>query len=141
MGVAGEGDVFRRGRELHGHAELTDHFADARADQVYAEYLVGLGVGQDFGEAFGLMVDLGPAVGGERELADFVLAAFGLELLFGLANAGQFRAGVDHPGNQVVVDLMGFTGNPLDAGHCFIFGLVREHRARGHVTDHPHAWH
>jgi hypothetical protein len=96
--VAGEGDVFGRGRELHGHAELADHFADARADQVHTQHLVGVGVGENLGEAFGLVVDLGAAVGREGELADLVGAAFGLELLFGLADGGQLRAGVDDAG-------------------------------------------
>ncbi|MCY1443479.1 hypothetical protein D9M71_598970 [compost metagenome] len=87
------------------------------------------------------MVDLGPAVGGEGKLADLVGTSFGLELLFGLADAGQFRTGVDHPGDEVVVDLMGLAGDPLDAGHRFVFGLVREHRAGGDVTDNPDPWH
>ncbi|MNE39447.1 hypothetical protein D3C80_1334030 [compost metagenome] len=87
------------------------------------------------------MVDLRPAVGGEGKLADLVGTSFGLELLFGLADTGQFRTGVDHPGDEVVVDLMGLAGDPLDAGHRFVFGLVREHRAGGDVTDNPDSRH
>lgn len=40
--------------------------------RVHTQHLVGVGVGQDLGEAFGLMVDLGAAVGGEGELADLL---------------------------------------------------------------------
>ncbi|MNN55061.1 hypothetical protein D3C81_1699160 [compost metagenome] len=87
------------------------------------------------------MVDLGAAVGGEGELADLVGAAFGFELFFGLADGGQFRAGIDDAGDKVVVDLMGLAGNALDARYRFILGLVREHRARGDVADYPDAGH
>jgi hypothetical protein len=34
---------------------------------MHPEHAVGLGVGEDFHEAVGLMVGLGAAVGGERE--------------------------------------------------------------------------
>ncbi|MNC67747.1 hypothetical protein D3C75_1182770 [compost metagenome] len=123
--MAGEGDVFGRSRELHGHAELTDHLADTWAYQVHTQHFVGLGIGDDLGEAFGLVVDLGPAVGRERELADFIGTPFGLELLFGLAHGGQLRAGVDHARDKVVVDLVGLAGDAFDAGHRFVFGFVR----------------
>lgn len=63
---------------------------------MHAENLVGALIGQHFGEAFGFVIDLCPAVGGEGKLADLVGASFGLELLFGLADAGQFGLGVDH---------------------------------------------
>ncbi|MNN11351.1 hypothetical protein D3C81_1243060 [compost metagenome] len=85
------------------------------------------------------MVDLRPAVGGEGKLANLVGATFRLELLFGLADAGQFGFGVDHVGNQVVVDLASLADDLLDAGHGFVFSLVREHRPGRHVANHPHA--
>ncbi|MNK78658.1 hypothetical protein D3C87_982990 [compost metagenome] len=83
------------------------------------------------------MVDLRPAVGGEGELADLIGAALGLQLLLGFADAGQFRFGVDHVGNQLVVDLAGLADDLLDAGHGFILGLVREHRPGRHVANYP----
>ena len=129
MRMASQRDIFGRRTELHGHAVLTDHFTDARADQVHAEDLVRAFVGEDFGEAFGLMVDLGPAVGGEREFTDFIGAPFSLELLLGLADAGQLGPGVDDVGNQVVIDLAGLADDLFHAGHRFVFGLVRKHRA------------
>lgn len=49
--VAGEGDIFRRGRELHGHAEFADHFADTWAYQVHTQHLIGFGIGDNLGEA------------------------------------------------------------------------------------------
>ena len=72
--------------------------AGVRADNVDAEDAVGLGVGEELHEAVGRVVGLGAAVGGERELADLVGDAGGLQLLLGLADAGDLRGGVDHPG-------------------------------------------
>src|SRR5476651_1139593 len=63
VGMADQGDVFCRRCEFHGDAVLGNHLADTWAHQVYAEDFVGALVGQDFGEAFGFMVDLGAAVG------------------------------------------------------------------------------
>ena len=72
MGVAGAGDVFRGGAELHRHGGFGDHVAGIGADDMHAEHAVGLGVGEDFHEAVGLLVGLGAAVGGERKLAGVV---------------------------------------------------------------------
>ncbi|MNV14802.1 hypothetical protein D3C71_1054990 [compost metagenome] len=104
---------------------------------MHAEDFVRAFIGQHFGEAFGLVVDLRPAVGGKGKLADLVRPAFSLELLFGLADAGQLRFGVDHTGDQVVIDLASLADHLLDAGHGFVLGLVGEHGAGGHVTNHP----
>ncbi|MNT28135.1 hypothetical protein D3C72_1637990 [compost metagenome] len=87
------------------------------------------------------MVDLGPAVGGEGELADLVGTSFGLELLFSLAHSGHLRAGIDHARDEVVVDLVGLAGDAFYTGHCFVFGLVRQHRARSDVANHPDTRH
>ncbi|MNK95770.1 hypothetical protein D3C87_1160240 [compost metagenome] len=106
---------------------------------MHAEDFVGTFIGQDFGEALGLVIDLRPAVGGEGKLADLVGTAFGFQLLFGFANAGQFRPGVDHVGDQIVIDLPGLADDLLDTRHGFVFGLVCEHRPGCHVTDHPDA--
>ena len=50
---------------------------------MHAEHAVGLGIGQDFDEAFGLLIGLGAAIGGERKLADVKRNAGRLELVFG----------------------------------------------------------
>ena len=69
VGVAGARDVLGRSAELHSHSGFRDHVAGVGADDVDAEHPVGLGVGQDFDEAVGLLVGLGAAVGGEWEFA------------------------------------------------------------------------
>ena len=63
-----------------------DHVAGAGADDVDAEHAVGLGVGEDLDDAFGLVHGLGAAVGEEGEFADLVGDARCLELLFGEAD-------------------------------------------------------
>ncbi|MNQ93076.1 hypothetical protein D3C85_1085230 [compost metagenome] len=104
---------------------------------MHAQYFIRAFVRQDLHEAFGLVVDLGPAVGGEGELADPVGAALGLQLLLALAHGGDFRAGVDHVGDDVVIHLGGLAGNALDADDGLVLGLVRQHRAGGDVAYHP----
>ena len=108
---------------------------------MHAENLVGALIGQHFDEAFGLVIDLRPAVGGKGKLADLVGASFGLQLLLGLAHGGNFRFGVDHPGNRLVIDLGSMPGDSLDTGDGFIFGLVRKHRPGGHVANNPDTRH
>ncbi len=68
-------------------------------------------------------------------------AAFGLQLLLGLANPRDFREGVDHPRNRVEVDVRLLADNALGHSHAFVFRLVGEHRATHHVADGPQARH
>ena len=51
---------------------LGDHVGGAGAEDVDAQEAVGAGVGDDLDDAFDLVHRLGPAVGGEGELADLV---------------------------------------------------------------------
>ena len=57
----------------------------------HAQHLVGLGVGQDLHKAVGGRDGLGAGIGGEGKFADLVGDAGGLQLFFGLADAGDFR--------------------------------------------------
>ena len=43
-----------------------------------------------------------------------------LQFFFGLAGPGDFRFGVDHPGNGVVVDVPGLAGDQLGDGDAFL---------------------
>ncbi len=104
-----------------------------------AQDLVGRSVGQDLHKALGLVVDLGAAVGGEGELALLVVDARRLQRLFGLADPGHFRAGVDDRRHQVVVDVANFARDQFDHGHGVFLGLVGQHRAVRHVADDPDA--
>src|SRR5690606_42004320 len=139
VGVTGAGHILAGGAEGHGLAVFADHLGRLRADDVDAEDLVSLRVGEHLGEAFGLVVDLGPAVGAERELAGLVGPAGFLELLFGLADPGDFGSGVDHARHQGVVHVTRLAGDDLDAGDRVLFGLVGQHRPVDHVADRPDA--
>lgn len=74
--VAGQGNVFGAGAELHGfHAAFANDLADTGTHQMHPQDFVGVLVGQDLGEPLGLVVDLGATVGGKGEFADLVGAA------------------------------------------------------------------
>src|SRR5215207_1020421 len=95
MGVAGAGDVLGRRAELHRDRAFHYEVARLRPDDVDAEHPIGCRIRQDFHEAVRRAVDLGAAVGRERELADVVGDAVLFQLLLGLADGGDLRRGVD----------------------------------------------
>ena len=61
MGVAGARDVLGRGAEFHGDGGLGDHGLGVGPENVHAEHAIGLGVGEDFDEAFGRQIGPGAA--------------------------------------------------------------------------------
>src|SRR3546814_15532891 len=61
------------------------------------------------------------------------------DLLLGPADPGDFRLGVDHVGDGVVVDVAGQAGDQLGHRDAFLEALVRQHRAAHAVADRPHA--
>src|SRR3546814_6789163 len=75
------------------------------ADDMGADHLLGLVVLEDLHEAGGHGHGARARIGGERELASLVGDARGLQLFLGLADGGDFRPGVDHARNGVVVDM------------------------------------
>ena len=127
----------RRGLELHRHHRLGDQLASHRADDVHAEDLVGLRVGEELDHAGGVAERARPAVGHERERAGPVGAAGGLQLLLGLADPGDLGAGVDDPRHGVEVDVPVLAGDALGHRDALFLGLVREHRAAHDVADRP----
>jgi hypothetical protein len=95
------------------------------------------GTGQHLDEAGRVAHAQRTAVGHERDLADLVGNAIGLELLLGLADPGDFRAGVEHPGNGVEVAVPGLAGHQLGNHDALFHRLVRQHRAGDDVADRP----
>ena len=71
----------------------------------------------------------------ERELAGLVFDAGLLQLLLGLADRGDFRAGVNDTGNDVVVHMARLAGNDLGHRDALVFSLVRQHRPGNHIAD------
>ncbi len=93
----------------------------------------------DLDEAGRLAHRHGAADGGEREAAGLVRHVLGLELLLGLADPGDFRLGVDDPGDRVEVDVAGQAGDQLGDRDAFLEALVRQHRPAHAVADRPYA--
>ena len=135
--MADAGDVFGGAAEFHDGHGFRDQFRGHRAHDVHAQDFIGLGIGDHLGKAGGVAQRAGAAVGQEREAAGLVLAAFGLELLLGLADPGDFRRGVDDPRHGVEVDVAVLAGDALGNRHALFFGLVRQHRAAHHVAHRP----
>ena len=105
---------------------------------MHAQDFFGLGIGQALDHTRSIAQRAGATVGQEREGTGLVLHAIGLQLLLGLADPGDFRRGVDDPGNGVEVDVTMLTGDTLGHRNAFFFGLVGQHRAAHHVTHCPH---
>jgi len=92
---------------------------------VNAQDFIRLGIGQHLDHAGGVAQRACAAVGEEREATSLVLDAVGLELLLGAAHPGDFRAGVDDPGDGVEVDVAMLAGDALGHGNTFFLSLVR----------------
>src|SRR5262249_14970670 len=125
--------------KLHDRHRLGDQVGGPRPEDVDAQHAVGLGVGEDLDHPFGLVHRPGPRVGAELEPADAVFAPGSLYLLFGGADAGHFRPGVDDAGDGVVVDVRFHAGHALDAGDTVVLGLVGQHRPGDQVADREDA--
>src|SRR5215207_10802459 len=69
MGMAGARQIFGGTAKLHENAGFMNHFAGFAADDVHAEYAVGLRICENLHKTVGGLVNLGAAVGGEREFA------------------------------------------------------------------------
>lgn len=135
VGVDGAREVLAATAELHDGDDFADQFADAAADHVHAQQFVGLGVRDDFHEAARVAVAEGASVRAERELSGLDAQAPVFGLLLGQAGPGDLGAGVDHPGDHVVVHVPGLPGQHLGKGHAFLLGLVGQHGAADHVAD------
>src|SRR6185503_886659 len=107
------------------------------SDDVNTQYLVVILGRNQFDEAGGRFHGPGTAAGSEWELADLVGTAAGLHLLFCQAHPGDFRVGVDHGRNGVVVHVAVFAGNQVADHHALVLGLVRQHESAHAVTHRP----
>src|SRR5215216_3195083 len=141
MGMARARQVFGGTAKLHQNAGFMNHFAGFAADDVHAEHAVGLRICEDLHETVSGLVDLGAAVGGEREFARSVGDTRLLQLFLGLADRRHFRRGIHDAWNNIVVHVAGLARNDLGAGDALVLGLVRENRPRHHVTDRVDALH
>src|SRR5581483_1380365 len=86
------------------------------------------------------VIDLGATVGSEGEFAGVVDDAGLLQLFFGFTDGGDFRIGVNHVGDHVVVYVAGLPGENFCHGDALVFRLVRQHRPGDDVADGEDAW-
>ena len=91
MGVAGAGDVFRAGAEVHRGGGFGDQVARLGAENVNAQHAVGFRVGEDFHFAVDFAERAGTAVGAEWEHAFAIGDFFGDQLVFRFADGADFR--------------------------------------------------
>src|SRR6185437_2800394 len=82
------------------------------------------------------------AVADKREAADPDLAAALLGPRLGETDGGDLRIAIGAAGNEVLVGGVRMQAlDCLDAHHAFMFGLVRQHRRTGDITDGVDAGH
>ena len=108
---------------------------------MHAEHAVGLRIGQDFHKAFGLLIGLGAAIGGERKFSGIVCDARGLQFLLGFPDRGDFRIGVNDVRNDVVIHVPRLPGEDFGDRDAFVFGFMSEHEPADGVADGINALH
>ena len=110
-------------------------------DDVHAEHVVVLLIGDELHEADRLLHALRAAVGGEAERADLVRPAGRFDLFLGLADPGDLGRRVDDGRDRLVVHLGDVARDQLGDHDAFFHALVREHRAADDVADGPDVRH
>ena len=101
--------IFNRGFEFDRGDGFGDQFCGLRADDVDAENLAVVGVGDNLDEAFVLADDAGARVRSEGELADFDVVSGFAGFGFGEAYAADFGMAIRGAGDVFRVDrLAGF---------------------------------
>ena len=160
VSVAGSGNVLRRRLVLNRKDRRGDHLTGVGANDVHTENLVRLLLDQELDGSLRVGVRLGSRVGEEGELASLVLDTLLLEVLLSLTakfgkskseqlgavknenesghhspNPCDLRVCVDDRRNGLVVDVTVAGLDNLDSGNTLLFGLVRQHGAKGGVTN------
>src|SRR5438067_11892794 len=102
---------------------------------VRAQNFVGFSVGNELYQPFDIFVGQGTAISTKRKLPNSHFHPFFFRLIFGNADAGQLRVGVNDAWDGIVIYVARFSGNDLNARNALIFGLVREHRAGNDVAN------
>ncbi|EKE16659.1 MAG: hypothetical protein ACD_10C00868G0001 [uncultured bacterium] len=137
MGVANTSQVFRSTTEFHRHDGFRNQFGGIGADNVHTKNAIGVLGCQHLDETGCIAHAQCATIGEEGNLAHLVGHAIGFELLLGFADPGDFRGGVDDPGNGVEIAMTGLTSHQLGNHDAFFVSLVRQHRSAHDVTDCP----
>src|ERR1700694_483273 len=141
MRVDGALQILAAGRVLHSQYRFRDQLPGHGTNYVPAEYFVGVACGHALREAGGLLQGARAAAGEEREHAGLVFAAARLDLLFGEADPGDLRCGIDDRWNHLVIDFAETAGDQVRDHHALLLALVGQHRAPYAIPDRPHALH
>ena len=112
-----------------------DRCAGFGADDGAAQHGVGLGVGKDLDETIRVGVAARPGIGGERELAGFVVDARLFQLFLCFPDTGDLGPSVDDAGDGVVIDVAGLAGQDFDRDDAFVLGLVGQHGSADDVAE------
>ena len=139
MGVDNSGQIFAGTLELHCDHAFRDQLRGIGAQDVHTQDFVCFCIREHFDQPARVSACQGSAICGERKRACFVVAAGSLEFLLCLANPGNFRFRIDHPGHGVKMDMGRFAGDQFGNCHTFFGSLVRQHRAAHAVTNGPDA--
>src|SRR5580698_10179881 len=135
MGVAGPRQIIGGTAKLHQNSGFVDHFARFAADNMHAEDPVGLRICENLHKPVSRLVDLGAAVGGEREFAGGISYTSLFQLFLGLADGGDFRRCIHNARNDVVIHVAGLTGQNFSNRDAFILGLVCQHWTGNDIAD------
>src|SRR5579863_9373303 len=141
MRVDGVHHGLHGGLGLHRQHAFGDQLIRLRADDVHAQDLAILLIGDDLDEAVVLAQDRGLAVGQERKLPDLDLVSLGSRLRFGETDAADAGFGVGRAGDAIPVDRRRrLTGNVRDGHHALGGSDVRQLRRPGDdIADGVHA--
>ena len=140
MRVDREVDLLERQAVLDGERRLGDQVGRARPDDVRAQQLARLGIGDHLDESLCLAERQGAARRREGKLADLHGDALFLGLFLAEADVGDLRVRVHAVRRRVIVgDAVAVSGDVLDRAHAFVGGDVGEHDPADHVADRPHA--
>src|SRR5437588_8912885 len=102
---------------------------------VRTQNFVRFSVDNELYQAFDIFVGQGAAISTKRKFPNSHLHSFFFRLIFGNADAGQLRVGVNDAWDGVIIYMARFSGNDLNTSDAFILGLVREHRAGNDVAN------
>ena len=138
MRVDGPHQIFDRGFEFHGGDGFGNQLRRLRSDDVHAENLPVVGVGDDLDEPFMLANDGRARVGSERELPQLHVVSGLAGFRFGEANAADFRMAIGRARNVLWIDrLAGLACNFGDGHDRFHRAYMRQLETVGTVLGDP----
>ena len=104
-------------------------------DDMSAQNLIALLFSDNFDESLCILVRLGPRVGNEGELSNFILHTLLLQILFRLSNPSDLRVSVHDRWDGVVVDVSVTRLDVLDRSDTLFLSFVSEHGPKSDIAD------